>query len=196
MRPNFSSNDQLVDYLVEQGRIESDRVEDAFRKVDRREFVPSEHSGDAYADKPVPIDSVTISAPHMVAEVTELLELSGDEKVLEIGSGSGYQAAILGELSGKVVGIEIDEELAEKSRKKVPENVEIRMGNGFEEVEGNFEKILFSCATESFDEAREHIRGNGIIVGPVSEDGRQVLRKWRNGKVSSHGRVRYVKMQD
>lgn len=196
MSPRFSSNDKLVDYLVNQGRIESDRVEEAFRNVDRREFVPDEQSGISYVDAPVPIKRVTVSAPHMVAEVTELLNLSGDESVLEIGSGSGYQAAILGELADNVIGIEINEELAEMSRKKVPENVEIRMGNGFEEVKGKFDRILFSCATEEFQEAEKHIRENGIIVGPVSENGVQVLKKWNSGKISRHGRVRYVEMQD
>ena len=195
MRPKFSSNDELVDYLVRQDRIKSDRVEDAFRKTDRREFVPNEQSGKAYVDAPVPINGVTISAPHIVAEVTELLELSGDERVLEIGSGSGYQAAILGRLAEEVVGVEIDEKLTDKSRKKVPENVEIRAGNGFEEADGRYDRIVFSCATDSFEEARKHIKDNGIIVGPVSEDDGQILKKWKDGKVSRHGRVRYVEMQ-
>ncbi|MFB6116063.1 MAG: protein-L-isoaspartate O-methyltransferase [Candidatus Nanosalina sp.] len=195
MRPKFSSNDELVNYLVRQGRIRSDIVEGAFRRVDRREFVPDEQSEKAYVDAPVPINGVTISAPHIVAEVTELLELSGDEKVLEVGSGSGYQAAILGELAKKVVGVEIDEELAENSREKVPENVEIRTGNGFEKVNESFDSILFSCAADSFNEAENYIKDDGIIVGPVSEDGGQVLKKWKNGELSSHGKVRYVEMQ-
>jgi protein-L-isoaspartate(D-aspartate) O-methyltransferase len=196
MRPNFSSNDQLVDYLVEQGRIKSDRVEDAFRKTDRREFVPDEQSSIAYSDKPVPIDGVTISAPHIVAEVAELLDLTFEERVLEIGSGSGYQAAILGELAEEVVGVEIDEDLTEKSREKVPANVEIRTGNGFDEAGEKFDRILFSCATDSFEEARDHLMKNGVIVGPVIEEDRQVLKKWKDGELSRHGGVRYVEMQD
>jgi protein-L-isoaspartate(D-aspartate) O-methyltransferase len=195
MQPSFSSNNQLVDYLVKQGRIESEEVEEAFRKVDRAEFVPEEVSEDAYADKPLPLNEETISAPHMVAIVTELLELDGDEQILEVGSGSGYQAAILAELAEEVTGVEINEELAEASREMMPENVNIRSGNGFEVVSGRFDRILFSCATESFEEAKEFIEEEGILVGPVKKDSRQVLRKWKSGEVSSHGGVRYVEMQ-
>lgn len=127
----------------------------------------------------------------MVAIVTELLELSGDEKVLEIGSGSGYQAAILGKLAGKIIGIEI-----EKSRRHVPENVNIRNSNGFENIDGGFDRILFSCAVDNLEKAENYIKDDGIIVGPVRENGNQVLKKWKNGEMSTHGKVKYVEMQD
>jgi protein-L-isoaspartate(D-aspartate) O-methyltransferase len=195
MRPSFSSNDQMVDYLVEQGRIKSSRVEKAFREVDRADFVCEDFSSSAYADKPLPLNGETVSAPHMVAMVTELLELKGSEKVLEIGSGSGYQAAILGELAEEVVGVEINKELAEESQEKVPANVEIRVGNGLKEVTGKYDRILFSCATEDFEEAEKAIEKDGVIVGPVKEGNRQILKKWKDGETSSHGSVRYVEMQ-
>lgn len=196
MSPSFSSNDELVDYLVRQDRIRSDKVKEAFRQVDRRDFVPGEHASSAYADKPVPINGVTISAPHIVAEVTELLELEGDERVFEIGSGSGYQAAILGELAEDVIGVEVNEKLAEISREKVPENVEILEGNGFDVASGKFDRILFSCAIESFEETENFIKEDGIIVGPVKKGSKQILEKWKSGKISRHGNVRYVEMQD
>jgi protein-L-isoaspartate(D-aspartate) O-methyltransferase len=196
MRPEFSSNWKLVDYLVRQNRITSKRVEKAFRKVDRGDFVPENFSEKTYVDRPLPLNGETISAPHMLAIAIEMLELDGNENFVEIGSGSGYQAAILGNLSEKVTGIEINEELAEFSREKVPENVEIRPGSGFEEVNGKFDRILFSCATESFGKALEFVRDEGIIVGPVKEDSMQILKKWKSGKISGHRRVRYVEMQD
>lgn len=196
MSPSFNSNDELVDYLVSQGRITSPKVEDAFRKVDRQEFIPKESSDSAYTDTPVPLNGVTVSAPHIVAMVTELLELKQKDKVLEIGSGSGYQAAILGKLAKKVIGIEIRKSLADESRNKIRDNVEIRTGNGFEAVEEKFDKILFSCATENFNDAKNYLKDNGIIVGPVQENGRQVLKKWAQGKTSTHGTVRYVEMED
>ncbi len=195
MRPSFSSNDQLVDYLVDQERIRSGRVEHAFRKVDRRKFIPENFQKEAYTDRPIRINDVTVSAPHIVAEATELLELSGDETVLEIGSGSGYQAAILGESAKKVVGVEIEENLAKESREKVPKNVEIRFGNGFEEVSGKFDRIIFSCATDSFEEAWKFIKDDGVIIGPIKEGEEQILKKWKNGNLSEHGRVRYIEMQ-
>lgn len=196
MRPRFSSNDKLVDYLVRNEKIESEEVEDAFRKTDRREFISDEQSDIAYVDTPVPINDVTISAPHMVAIVTELLELSGIEKVLEIGSGSGYQAAILGELADEVIGVEIEKSLAEKSREHAPKNVTIKNSNGFGDIDESFDRILFSCAVDNFEEAENYIKENGIIVGPVKENGNQVLKKWKNGYISTHGKVRYVEMQD
>lgn len=196
MRHRFSSNEKLVDHLVRKKKIESEEVEDAFRRNDGREFVPNEQSKVAYVDAPLPVNDVTVSAPHMVAIVTELLELSGKEKVLEIGSGSGYQAAILGELSDEVIGVEIEESLAEKSREHVQENVEIRNSNGFEDIDSSFDRILFSCAVDNFEEAEKHIKDNGIIVGPVKENKNQILKKRKNGDLSTHGNVKYVEMQD
>ncbi|QGA80050.1 protein-L-isoaspartate O-methyltransferase family protein [Candidatus Nanohalobium constans] len=193
-KPN--SNDELVDYLIRQDRIRSEKVEQAFRKVDRADFVPESFIEDAYSDKPLPLNGETISAPHIVAEVTELLDLESSHKVLEIGSGSGYQAAILGQLTDRVIGVEINKELTEASRPKIPENVEIRHGNGFSSVDGKFDRILFSCATENFNEALNFVEDGGVIVGPVREDDKQVLRKWKDGEITSHGGVRYVEMQD
>jgi len=196
MTTNFGSNSELVYYLVRTGRIESSQVEQAFRNIDRREFVPGKEADRAYADNPLPLDGVTVSAPHVVAIVTELLDLSGEERVLEVGCGSGYQAAILGELADKVIGVEIREDLAEQSKNRVPGNVEIRIGSGFEVVDEEFNRVLFSCAVEDFDEAEKYVDDNGIIIGPVKEDGKQVLKKWDSGEVSEHGIVRYVEMED
>lgn len=193
--PSFNSNHELIDYLVNENRIRSEEVEAAFREVNRREFIPDEQSDMSYADRPVPIKEVTVSAPHMVAEVTELLEITGKEKILEIGSGSGYQAAILAKLAEKVIGVEIDESLAEYSRKRVPKNVEIRHGNGFKAIDETFDRVLFSCATESLEEDLNHVNDDGIIVGPVREGSRQTLKKWDSGEYSEHGGVRYVEMQ-
>lgn len=191
----LESNDELVDYLVRRGHIQTDRVEEAFRNVDRRNFVPEDSKDDSYKDYALKLapDS-TISAPHMIAENTELLEPEEDDRVIEIGSGSGYQVAILAELvSEEVIGVDIIEDVVEKSRERIDkEHVTIHHGNGFEPVEGKFDRILYSCAVNSFDEAREHLRNGGIAVAPVNEDGGQVLKKLENGTITEHGKVRFV----
>lgn len=189
------SNRKMIEKLKQKDRIKSKKVEESFKNVDRKNLVPEKYQDQAYADRPLPLNGETISAPHMVAEVTELLELSGNEKILEIGSGSGYQAAILGEIVENVVGVEINEKLAEVSQEKTPLNVKIIHGNGLKAVEEKFDRVLYSCATETLEEALKHVKENGKIVGPVKENGKQVLKKWDSGELSSHGRVRYVEKQ-
>lgn len=199
MRPHFNSNDDLVDYLVNQMYIESDRVETAFRNVDRARFVPEEMIGDAYTDRPLSIgEEATISAPHMVAISTELLEPGRDQRILEIGSGSGYQLAILAELADEVVGVEILPRLVEKSRERLEgrENVEIFQGSGFEPVEGDFDRILYSCGIDSFRKAVPRLRQEGVIVAPINEDGGQVLRRYRDGEVTEHSHVSFVRFRE
>lgn len=195
----METNDELVNYLKNNGRIETEKVEKAFRQVDRGNFVPEKYRNRAYIDRPQPIgEDATISAPHIVAEVTELLELGESDRVLEVGSGSSYQAAVLSHLAEEVVGMEIQEELAEKSREKLEglENVEILNTGRLEDVEGLFDKILFSCAVESFEDAKKKLRPGGTIVGPVKEDDKQVMKRFRDGEEESFFYVRYVEFQD
>lgn len=194
------TNDGLVDKLVERGHIESEKVEEAFRNVDRADFVPEKYQDNAYTDTPLPIaGGATISAPHMVAMNTELLDIREDDRVFEIGSGSGYQLAILSHLTdGEVIGVEIIEELVEKSREKLSgrENVRVLKGSGFEPVEGEFDRILYSCAVESLEEAREYLKERGIAVAPVYADGSQILKKLESGEVTEHGPVRFIPFRD
>ncbi|MFB6208025.1 MAG: protein-L-isoaspartate O-methyltransferase [Candidatus Nanohaloarchaea archaeon] len=119
----METNDGLVDKLVERGHIESEKIEEAFRNVDRADFVPEKYRDNAYTDTPLPITGgATISAPHMVAMNTELLNVKEEDRVIEIGSGSGYQLAILSHLTdGEVIGVEIIEELVRKSRESYQE---------------------------------------------------------------------------
>lgn len=192
----MESNDELVDYLVEEGYIKSDRVEEAFRKVNREDFVSAEHQGHAYHDRALPISgNATISAPHMVAINTELLEVKKDSRVLEIGSGSGYQAAILAELTdNEVVGVEIIENLVKNSKDRLREktNINILHGNGFKPLEGNFDRILYSCAVDSFEDAKKHIKEDSVILAPIKGEKTQVLKKYKSGEVTSHDRVKFV----
>jgi protein-L-isoaspartate(D-aspartate) O-methyltransferase len=193
----------LVNKLKGRGSIKSERVENAFLAVDRAVFVPEKYGMSAYEDRPLPLgEDATISAPHMVAVNTELLDVEPENKVVEIGSGSGYQAAILAELAEEVVGVEINQELVEKSRKNLEEagieNVEIRQGSGLDAVEGKFDRILFSCAIspERFDQAKERLNQNGVLVAPVEENGGQIIKKYSNGETTEHEKVRFVDYKD
>lgn len=198
----MDSNDEMVDYLCKKGFIETDRVEEAFRKVDRSKYVQEGYNNQVYEDEPIPIDeNATISAPHMVARNTELMDLQENDCVLEIGSGSGYQLAILAELCRKVVGVEVVKELFERSHRRLSdrENVEIFLGNGFNQVEDTFDKILFSCAVEpkTVEKAKEHLNENGFIVAPVEETGRQLLKRiYKDGQVEDYGGVKFVRFKE
>jgi protein-L-isoaspartate(D-aspartate) O-methyltransferase len=206
-RPRFDSNKDLVDSLVARGIIESDRVEEAFRRVDRAEFVPEKRRDEAYNDYALPIgEEATISGPHMVAINTELLDVEEGDSVVEIGSGSGYQLAILSELAGdegEVLGVEILEDLVEESRERLKErgNVEVLQGSGFDPVEKKFgdrvfDRILYSCAIDSLEEGKKYLREGGVLVAPVNEGDHQVMKRFQGGEVSRHHRVRFVDFRE
>lgn len=200
---SMRDNDTLVDRLLEQGNIGMECVEKAFRETDRAFFVPDEYSAQAYRDRPLPIgEEATISAPHMIEINTELLEPEDGDRIVEVGSGSGYQVAILGRISEKVVGVEIEQELVEKSRERIEElgleNVEIRQGSGLGPVEGEFDGILFSCAigSERFEDAKERLTDDGVLVAPVTNERGQTVKKFRDGETEDHGAVRFVGFKD
>lgn len=199
MSREFDSNDELVDYLVSHQFIESDRVEKAFRNVDRAKFMPESRIENAYSDRPIKIGKdATISAPHIVAINTELLDIDKSDSVIEIGSGSGYQLAILSELAEEVLGVEILGELVKKSRERLSdrENVKIIHGSGFRDVEDGFEKILYSCSINSFETALKHLNHGGCAVAPIRENGSQILKKYENGEITEHSMVSFVSFKD
>ena len=125
----------MVSRQIARRGIDDPRVLKAFREVPRHRFVPMVGLTTAYADHPIPIgEGQTISQPYMVALMTDLLNLKGDEKVLEIGTGSGYQAAILAELADKVYSVERLPAIAERTRQLLEEmgygNIAIKVGDG------------------------------------------------------------------
>lgn len=125
----------MVNSQLERRGIKDGRVLAAMRRIPRHHFVPDAVISEAYADRPLPIgEGQTISQPYMVALMTELLELEGDEKVLEIGTGSGYQLAILAELAREVYSIERHSSLADRARERVESlgyrNTHIGVGDG------------------------------------------------------------------
>ncbi|GAB4412434.1 MAG: protein-L-isoaspartate(D-aspartate) O-methyltransferase [Anaerolineales bacterium] len=159
--------------------ISDPRVLAAMEAVPRERFVPAQYAEDAYGDHPLPIGyGQTISQPYIVALMTQLLELKGHEKVLEVGAGSGYQAAILSLLAREVYTVERIPQLAEKARQRLRElgyhNVYIRVGDGYEgwPEHAPYDAIIVTCAAEEIPPPLvEQLADGGRLVIPVGESG-------------------------
>lgn len=172
-----ASRENMVRYQIEARGIKDKTVLEAMRKVERHRFVPSNLAHLAYEDMPLPIgEGQTISQPYIVALMTELLELKGDERVLEIGTGSGYQAAILAELAKEVYTIEILPGLAESAQKVLDElgyrNIKVKCGDGYlgwSEF-APFDGIIVTCAPASIPAPLiEQLATGARMVIPVGE---------------------------
>ena len=155
--------------------IRDPRVLAAMERVPRHLFMPEAVRGEAYRDHPVPIGyGQTISQPYIVGFMSEALELTPEHRVLEIGTGSGYQAAILGELAREVYTIEIVEPLAESARATLEQlgykNVHVRAGNGYAgwPEHAPFDRIIVTAAPDAVPPALvEQLRVGGLMAIPV-----------------------------
>lgn len=171
-------------------RIKDKRVLETMRKIPRHLFMPELYRDEAYEDMALPIgDEQTISQPYMVAVMTELLELDGSQKVLEIGTGSGYQAAILAELAREVYTIERIKSLGENVRDKLKEmgydNIYVVIGDGSKGLieKAPFDRIIITAATPKIPECLVgQLSEGGILVAPVGERFSQILIKARKAK--------------
>jgi protein-L-isoaspartate(D-aspartate) O-methyltransferase len=180
----------MVDTQLIPRGIRDPRVLDAMRKVPRHLFLDESQWYKAYDDMALPAgEGQTISQPYMVAIMTELLGLSGDEKVLEIGTGSGYQAALLGELSQDVYTIERFQSLSDRAREVIRglgyENIHLKVGDGtlgWPDA-GPFNRILITAGAPEIPEPLiEQLSDGGIIVAPVGDRSSQQLIRVRKGK--------------
>ncbi len=176
-------------------------------RVPRHWFVPGAPLRQAYANRPLPIGfDQTISQPEIVALMTDALELTGRERVLEIGTGSGYQAAVLSLLAAEVFTIELVPELAEGARTRLEQlgfsNVHVRAGDGYRgwpEAQP-FDRILVTAAPEEVPRTLlEQLAPGGTLVAPVGpRDRAQSLLRYRraNGRFSREdlGGVQFVPM--
>lgn len=200
-----TSRTEMVKTQIVSRGVKDKRVLDAMLKVERHRFVPVRYRRRAYNDYPLPIgDGQTISQPYIVALMTELLELKSTDRVLEIGTGSGYQAAVLGELAGEVYSIEIIETLAGQSKKLLKKlkykNVHIRAGDGFAgwPEKAPFNGIIVTCAPTKIPEPlKNQLAEGGRMVIPVGDYSQElVLVTKKNGKLSHKSiiPVRFVPM--
>lgn len=196
---------QMVEEQIRPRGIEDSTVLKAIRQVPRHRFVPAAVAHLAYRDHPLPIGlDQTISQPFIVAYMTQAAELSPHEKVLEIGTGSGYQAAILGELAREVYTIEIIPELGERARKTLDElgykNVHVKIGNGYEgwTEHAPYDAIIVTAAPDEIPRALiDQLAVNGKMVVPVGTTNQEmmVIRKMRKGVIKRRTiPVRFVPM--
>jgi protein-L-isoaspartate(D-aspartate) O-methyltransferase len=173
----------MVDKQIKARGITDERVLKAMTKVERHRFVPDAFKDQAYSDGPLPIGSgQTISQPYIVALMTELLKLDGNEKVLEVGTGSGYQAAILGELAAHVYSIEIVDTLAKTAGQLLKEhgykNITVRSGDGYGgwPDQAPFDGIIVTCAPSDIPKPlKEQLAVGGRLVIPVGDEYQELL---------------------
>lgn len=191
--------------LIARG-ISDERVIDAMSSVKRHKFVPEEYINYAYNDHPIPIgEGQTISQPYIVAYMTESLQLDSLDKVLEIGTGSGYQAAILACICKDVYSVELIEELGMNAqntlKKQGYNNVNIKIGDGYEgwEEYSPYDAIIVTCSPSEIPAPlTEQLSEGGKLIIPVGTDYIQelVLIEKKEGQLSQHKvlPVRFVPM--
>jgi len=174
----------VQEQIIRRG-IKDKRLIEVLYKLERHRFVPQNSRDSAYGDFPIPIgEGQTISQPYMVALMTECLSLKGDEKVLEVGTGSGYQTAILAELAKEVYSIERIESLKTKAEKILNElgytNIKIKLGDGTLgwEEESPFDRIIVTAANRDIPPPLlEQLNDKGIMVIPLGDRFSQSLTK-------------------
>jgi protein-L-isoaspartate(D-aspartate) O-methyltransferase len=173
----------MVETQIVRRGIRDEKVLGAMRSVPRHLFIPERYRGQAYIDGALPIEeNQTISQPYIVAIMTELLEIDSTSKVLEIGTGSGYQAAVLGEISNSVYTIEIIPELAYRADTLLDslgyKNVHVRAGDGYRgwPEEAPFDAIIVTAAAPDIPEPLvEQLKRGGRMVIPVGEFSQDLL---------------------
>lgn len=200
--------EKMVNNQIKRRGVSDEKVLAAMNKVERHLFVPKEYVNNAYEDSPLPIgEGQTISQPYIVAYMTEILKLDKTKKVLEIGTGSGYQAAVLSEIAGKVYTIEVIESLGNQAKtllKKLNyDNVEVKIGDGYQgwKEHAPYDAIIVTCSPTHIPEnLKEQLAEGGLMIIPVGHRFSQelVLLKKKKGKIKQTDviAVRFVPMKD
>ena len=201
-----SARARMVLEQLERRGIKDPRVLAAMRTVARHRFLPAELQDHAYDDGPLPIgDSQTISQPYMVALMSEVAELTGAEKVLEVGTGSGYQTAVLARLARTVYSVEVNVHLHDRARVILNSmglrNVNLRVGDGSDgwPEEAPFDVVMVTAAMPGIAlPLLQQLTPSGRLVAPIGEDELQTLvrisRKTGHWSEEYFGECRFVKM--
>ena len=195
------ARERMVRDQIEARGVTDERTLAALRKVERHEFVPPAAAALAYEDHPLEIgDGQTISQPYIVAVMSEAIRLRGGEKVLEIGTGSGYQSAVLAEMGAQVYTMEIVPALARRARATLRQlgyvSVEVREGNGWAgwPEEAPFDAIVVTAAPPTVPEAlKSQLRDGGRLVIPVGDDVQQLMLVTRRGPKFEEKRLLMVR---
>jgi protein-L-isoaspartate(D-aspartate) O-methyltransferase len=195
---------RMVDRQIAARDVDDERVLDAMRTVPRHVFVPSVSPQEAYADRPLPIGrGQTISQPYVVAWMTQQLEIAPGDRVLEVGTGSGYAAAVLGEVADEVWSVERHEDLAEQARRVLAalgyDNVTVMVGDGTTgyPAAAPYDAIVVAAAAPDVPDALvEQLADGGRVVLPVARGiGQELVRLRRRGDELDRealGGVRFV----
>mgnify|MGYP001096123887 CR=1 FL=1 len=199
LRPGFGRDpyeklrEAMVRDQIEARGIKNPDVLRVMRMTPRHEFVPEELRRSAYEDRPLPIGyGQTISQPYIVAYMTEALEVARTHKVLEIGTGSGYQAAVLAPLAAQVFTIEIVPELAQSAARKLAryDNVRVRLGDGYKgwPEEAPFDRIMLTAAPPEIPQTLiDQLKPGGKLIAPVGRSPWSqelvLVEKTREGKI-------------
>lgn len=201
-----NARERMVLEQLERRGIKDPRVLDAMRTVARHRFLPAELQDHAYDDGPLPIgDSQTISQPYMVALMSEVAELTGAEKVLEIGTGSGYQTAVLARLARVVYSAELNAHLHDRARVILNSmgvgNVYLRCADGSDgwPEEAPFDVVMVTAAMPGIPlPLLNQLTPQGRLIAPIGEDELQTLvrisRKTGHWNEEYFGECRFVKM--
>lgn len=202
------TNSEMVAYLVQQGAIRSSRVKNAFLAVDRAVFTNRNQDGSAYLDHPMPVaDGQTISAPGVVAMMLELLDVRESQKVLEIGSGSGYNTALLSKLAGSkgnVVSVEYLPSLHEIAKSNLEKfgncaNVQLILGDGSEgyAAKAPYDRIIVTAAMPYLEQhpLLKQLKKDGILIAPVGQHFYQDLMVYKDRKAESVLPVMFVPLR-
>ncbi len=204
------ARDEMVDRLVRSGTISRDVTAKAMRAVPRHAFVPEAQLSQAYHDRPLPIGhGQTISAPHMVATMVELLDLERGDTVLEVGTGCGYHAAVTAEVVGAagVFSIEVSPSLAESARDRLRRlgygDITITVGDGHDgwAEHAPYDAIYLTCAADSIPDALlDQLAANGRLLAPVGHYRQELVLVCIDSEGRQHrehhGGVRFVRMRE
>lgn len=191
----------MVKKQIEARGVRDERVLESMRAVERHAFVPDQSITAAYEDHPLPIGyGQTISQPYIVALMTELCELEGNEKVLEIGTGSGYQAAVLSLLAKEVHTIEIVEPLAKSARQRLARlgyrNVYVYVGDGYVGLpeEAPFDVIILTASPPEIPQTlMGQLKNGGILVAPVGEYQQELVKVMKSETGVTRRTITYVR---
>ncbi|MCK8518766.1 protein-L-isoaspartate(D-aspartate) O-methyltransferase [Methanoculleus sp. 7T] len=191
--PYRKEREEMVEFQIRARGVRDERVLAAMRKIARHLFVPKGYERFAYEDRPLPIgEGQTISQPYIVAVMTEQLELKPQDRVLEVGTGSGYQAALLAELAGTVVSIERLASLADRAQQNLAQagvtGVKVVVGDGTEGYppEAPYDAVIVTAASPSVpDPLIDQLAEGGRLIAPIGPRECQDLVKLvkREGKV-------------
>jgi protein-L-isoaspartate(D-aspartate) O-methyltransferase len=207
-KPYYAQRTRMVSEQIAVRGIKNAAVLKAMRETPREQFIPPAVRELAYEDRPVPIGyGQTISQPYIVALMTEMLDIKTDQRVLEIGTGSGYQAAILSSLAKEVYTIEIVTELAKSASLTLNrlgyKNVSVREGDGYKgwPEKAPFERIILTAAPTELPKAlTDQLKPGGKLLAPIGDHSSvqelRVVEKTADGKITSRPvlPVRFVPM--